>query len=94
MESIHKNGSYNFRYLGVICSYQLELEKAWEKPMAKLTATFASWRKQHLTIQGKITVIKSMALSVIAYQAQFLPATPNIIKNVENSCGMTRKKEK
>jgi len=61
-------------------------QKAWEKPMAKLTATFASWRKQHLTIQGKITVIKSMALSVIAYQAQFLPATPNIIKNVENAC--------
>ena len=56
----------------------------WTERIEKLEKILDCWKKRHLTLFGKITVIKSLALHKLIYVASILPYDDLIIKTVNN----------
>ena len=72
------------RYLGIYIGRDTkECEKLnWVLKVEKMQKLLDSWRTRNLTIQGKITIIKCLALPKMIYSATNLPIPDNIIKDV------------
>ena len=73
------------RILGVYFSYNKDIfiEKNFCETIKKIENTIAVWRWRNLSLLGKITIFKSLALSKIIF-ASYLACTPkNIIQNLQ-----------
>jgi hypothetical protein len=70
------------RYLGIhICHEEKAAYKCnWENKLETLQKLLDSWRKRKLTIFGKITILKSSALSKLTYVASMLPLPYETVK--------------
>ena len=70
------------RYLGIyICHDEKVAYKCnWENKLETLQKLLDSWRKRKLTIFGKITILKSLALPKLTYIASMLPLPHEIVK--------------
>lgn len=56
-------------------------------PLKKIEAIFKQWAKRKLSIQGKVCIIKTLAISQLVYLCAVLPSPPKIHdygKQVEN----------
>ena len=62
-------------------------QKNWNEKLEKIAKVLDLWRKHHLTLFGKIIVIKTLALPKIIYVATILPIPENVTKMFYNFCG-------
>ena len=70
----------NFKLLGIEFSFDLNriTEIIFSKKIKEVSAMLKSWQHIKLTLMGKITVIKSLALSKLVH---LLTALPNLIQS-------------
>jgi len=54
----------------------------WDDKIEKLKRILDNWRKRKLTIFGKVTILKSLALSQIMYAASVLYTPENVINHI------------
>ena len=59
-------------------------KKNWLEKIEKLEKTLDSWKCRKLTLFGKVTVIKSLALPKLIYVASILPVPDDVIKKVNS----------
>lgn len=71
-------------YLGVhIAGDQLSRDtKNWYSKLEKMEKLLNQWKRRKITIFGKISVIKALALPKITYVAQCLPVPDDVVKRV------------
>ena len=71
------------RYLGIYIANDLTIcdPLNWTSKLEKMQRLLDSWRVRRLTLQGKIIIIKTLAIPKIVYTASFLPIPQNFIKN-------------
>ena len=75
-----------FKYLGIIFSTDLDkiVELNYENKIENITRILKIWSKRSLTPYGKITVIKTLALSKLTYLMMNLPdPTENFLKRLQ-----------
>ena len=67
--------------LGVLLSYDknLQLENNFRKTILNIKRILKMWRRRNLTLEGKIIIFKSLALSKIIFLAQVLVVPNQII---------------
>ena len=67
--------------LGVLLSYDknLKLENNFRKTILNIKRILKMWRRRNLTLEGKIIIFKSLALSKIIFLAQVLVVPNQII---------------
>ncbi len=72
------------RYLGIFVGNDpIELnQRNWENKLESMQKLLDSWRKRDLTLFGKITIIKSLALSSLIYSSSLLIPQTEFIKKV------------
>ena len=78
-----------FKVLGIIFSTDLSevVEKNYEGLANKIKRTLSLWRRRYLTIFGKVTVIKTLALSKLTYYLINLPRPPNnFLEKITQEC--------
>jgi hypothetical protein len=60
--------------------------KNWEDGLLKLENILNSWKQRKLSIFGKVTIIKTLALPKLTYRFSLLYVPENIIKRVKKVC--------
>ena len=72
------------KYLGIYIAIDQEIcyPLNWVSKLGKMQKLCDTWRTRKLTLQGKITVIKSLILPQIIFSASVLPLPDDIVKNV------------
>ena len=72
------------RYLGLyITNDMIQCDTLnWTSKLEKMQKLLDSWRVRHLTIQGKIVVIKTLAIPKLVYTASLLPIPNGFVKHV------------
>ena len=58
----------------------------WEKKIERLKNVFNLWKNRKLTLYGKITVVKQLALSLITYNLMNIDTPEWVLKTVEKEC--------
>ncbi len=58
----------------------------WDDKLEKLKRILDNWRKRNLTLFGKVTVIKSLALSQIMYTAAVIYTPDWVVKQIRMLC--------
>ena len=79
----------DFKVLGIIFSTNLSevLKKNYEGLDIKIKRTLSMWRRRYLTIFGKITIIKALALSKLTYFLINLPRPPDhLLEKISQEC--------
>ena len=68
-----------FKYLGILFSINTEniVKLNYEKKYSDIEKTLKAWDKRFLTPFGKITIIKTLALSKLTYLFMNLPDPPD-----------------
>ena len=69
----------SLRYLGVQVGCKPDFEADWQKCLENIARTLSRWSRRNLSTQGRILIIKSLALSKIQYLAF---STHMVIKSV------------
>ena len=64
---------------------QLENDENFKKYIAKIENALKLWRARNLSLEGKITVFKSLALSKITYLALVKTIPPSIIDQLNKT---------
>ncbi|MCP3887294.1 MAG: hypothetical protein GY702_00255, partial [Desulfobulbaceae bacterium] len=72
------------RYLGIHIGHETLLcEKLnWTSKIEELQKLLDSWRTRNLSLQGKILIIKTLALPKLVYSASMLEIPDNIVKKI------------
>ena len=78
--------SDKFRYLGITLSVNCNLVDAWTPLLGKFTGCLERWKKQNLSLSGKVTVLKNYALPLLTFQASFLPLPPHFSRTINSHC--------
>ena len=75
------------KILGIHYSYnkQFENDKNFKKYIAKIETVLKLWRARNLSLEGKITVFKSLALSKITHLALVKTIPPSIIDQLNKT---------
>ena len=75
------------KILGIHYSYnkQLENDENFKKYIAKIENVLKLWRARNLSLEGKITVFKSLALSKITHLALVKTIPPSIIDQLNKT---------
>ena len=75
------------KILGIHYSYnkQLENDENFKKYIAKIENVLKLWRARNLSLEGKITVFKSLALSKITHLALVKTIPPSIINQLNKT---------
>ena len=82
--NLHEN---TIKILGIHYSYnkQLENDENFKKYIAKIENVLKLWRARNLSLEGKITVFKSLALSKITHLALVKTIPPSIIDQLKKT---------
>ena len=74
------------RYLGhyIYFNNNEALKMDWEQKLIKLRKILDSWTKRSLTIFGRVTVLKSLALSQVTHLIMVDSIPPNFLKLIES----------
>ena len=77
-----------FKLLGITFTFNLEgMESNYTEKLEEIQKVFNCWAFRKITPYGKITIIKSLALSKLSYVALILPALgKKNLKKLEQSC--------
>ena len=72
------------KILGIFYSYdkKIELETNFHKVIIDIERVLRMWRVRNLTLECKIIIFKTLALSKIVFLAQILPVPPETIKTL------------
>ena len=72
------------KYLGIYVGNDSEecMKINWDDNIKKMKKTLVSWKSRDLTIFGKITIIKTLAISKLTFVAQNLTIPDSIIKEI------------
>ena len=75
------------RYLGITVGHDKDecTMHNWTEKIAKLNNTLEQWKKRNLTILGKITIIKTLALSKIVYSVMNTSMPSDTINKINKS---------
>ena len=70
--------------LGIHFSYDEEaaFQKNFEQKLSSMTSLLNLWYPRNLTQQGRIVILKALALSKLIYNTAVLPVTSNFIQNI------------
>jgi hypothetical protein len=68
-------------------------DEQWQSVIERFTAVLGSWSKRHLTLQGRITVLKTLALSTLTYVASVCPAPTAVIERIDRATVAAKIKE-
>jgi len=64
-------GDSSIRYLGVPVGTKPDWKIAWKNAIDKVAQVLGKWRRRNLTIQGRVLVLKTLAISKIQYFGLF-----------------------
>ena len=80
------NWDKNFRLLGIdFCNDLIDMEHNFDIKITEIKSLFNCWLNRTLTIYGKITVVKTLALSKLSHLPLVLPKlSSNKLKVIEN----------
>ena len=72
------------KILGIHDSYNkhIQVEKNFYDHVKAIETVLKAWRMQNLTLQGKITIFKTLAISKIVHLALVLPEPSSVIKEL------------
>jgi len=75
------------RYLGIYIGYDKEETNKWNwiNKLETFQKTLDCWRTRDMTIFGRITIVKTLALAKLIYSATMLPIPEGICKRIENA---------
>ncbi len=73
------------RCLGIYVGHDKEKchENNWLKKLEKLEMVFERWKSRHLSIFGKILIVKSLASSKLIHTMSILHTPESILKEIE-----------
>ena len=73
--------------LGIAFPYHVQVENKinFDERLAKLKKVLNTWSARHLTILGRIAIVKSLALAKLVYSCSVLNVPGNFVKEVNNS---------
>ena len=86
--------------LGIYVGHNKKLciDRNWSDKITKIKLLLQRWQERSLTLLGKIVIIKSLALPIIAYSVSNYETLPWVIKNVNslffNSYGLAPRRLK
>ena len=71
----------------VLCpQYSETLKRTWDRVLRGFQKTLFSWGSRVLfSLQQRVTVLQTFALSKLWYAAQVLPLTTNVVKKIESA---------
>ena len=72
------------KILGVQMGKHINYDKFWKDKIEKLKAIFSAWNMRHLTLQGRIYLVKSLGLSSILYDVEMKDVNTNVVKQIIN----------
>ena len=81
VEGISLNDS-NVKILGVYFGNNHDTNHNWASKITKIENVIRQWKARHLTLFGKIIIIKSFLVSQIIYNAQMILMPQNVIKQI------------
>ena len=61
---------------------QLCIPQNWITKIEQMQKLLDSWRTRNLTLQGRILIIKTLAISKLVYSSSLLPLPDGIVKSV------------
>ena len=73
------------KILGIYFSYDknIQFENNFNKIITNITSVLKMWRLRNLTLEGKIIIFKSLALSKLVYTAQVMQVSDSIIDKIK-----------
>lgn len=77
-----KQGSIPFKYLGIPIGANPRKENTWRPVIDLLNKRLSSWRKKHLSIGGRLTLINSVLNSLPIYFMSFYKAPKKVINKI------------
>jgi len=79
------DGEEPLRYLGYSIAPIEVHDQVWERVVARMESTLARWSRRNLTLTGKVTVIRTLALSQLWYVASLTPLPRATERRIETS---------
>jgi exonuclease III len=56
----------------------------WETIIKKIEKKLSAWKNRHLSLIGKVLIIKSLGMSQLLFSSNFITMEENVIKQIEN----------
>ena len=74
------------KYLGMLIGPTVTDNDQWQPIVTKFNGVLGAWSGRALTFSGKITVLKTLALSTLYYVASVVPASPATVTAIDRAC--------
>ncbi len=81
---MHHNDST--KYLGILVGPNVTDNDQWNRAISKFNGVLGAWSARSLTFAGKITVLKTLALSTLSYVGSIVPASAAHITAIDKAC--------
>lgn len=78
-----KRGSFPFTYLGIQVGAKMTRVKSWDPVVDTIRNRLASWKVRHLSIGGRVTLLKSVLESLPVYYLSLYKAPKAVVVNIE-----------
>jgi len=77
-------GSIPFVYLGLPIGGNARRLAFWEQLLHRLKSKLSSWNSKHLSLGGRLVLLKSVLLSLPIYMFSFFNAPSGIVSSIES----------
>lgn len=78
-----KIGAIPFIYLGLPIGADARRKSTWQPVVDKIRGRLSSWNSSHLSLGGKIVLLKSVLYSLPVYYFSFFKAPEGVISDIE-----------
>ncbi|GJU43299.1 hypothetical protein Tco_1200565 [Tanacetum coccineum] len=75
-----------FSYLGINIGGHMSRIKAWDNVINKVLCRLSKWKMKSLSIDGKLTLLKSVLGSTLIYYMSMFKAPIHVLKKLESIC--------
>nr|GFB40227.1 RNA-directed DNA polymerase, eukaryota [Tanacetum cinerariifolium] len=72
-----------FKYLGVLVGGNMSLIKSWDDTVNKLKTRLSNWKLKTLSIEGRLTLLKSVLGSTPIYNMSLYKAPKSVLNSME-----------
>nr|GEW02784.1 RNA-directed DNA polymerase, eukaryota [Tanacetum cinerariifolium] len=73
----------HFKYLGVMVGGNMSLVKAWDEVIGKLNSRLSKWKRNTLSIEGRLTLLKSVLGSTLIYTMSIYKVPKLVLHSIE-----------
>jgi len=77
-------GSIPFVYLGLLIGGNARRLSFWESPISRLKSRLSGWKSKHLSMGGRLVLLKFVLSSLPVYTLSFFKAPSGIISTIES----------